>query len=65
LITRKDDCEETVRERFRIYEELTGVLIGFYRTGDYHRIDGALPPERIWSAIQAILEPVLAPAGHI
>jgi adenylate kinase len=60
LITRKDDCKETVLERFRTYERLTGPLIDFYRRGDYHRVDGTGAPDQIWRAIRELLQPVFA-----
>ena len=60
LITRKDDCEETVRERFRTYEQLTGPLIEFYKSGDYVRIDGTSVPDQIWREIRGALEPAMA-----
>jgi adenylate kinase len=63
LIRRKDDAEETVLERFRTYEELTGPLIGFYRGGDYHRIDGTRAPGEIRAEIVEMLEPELADAA--
>jgi adenylate kinase len=56
LLSRKDDREETVIERFRTYERLTGPLIEFYRSGDYHRFDGAREPGHIWKDIRACLE---------
>jgi adenylate kinase len=61
LITRKDDCEETVQERFRTYEQLTGPLIDFYRNGDYHRVDGTGGPDQIWLEVREMLQPVLVP----
>ena len=64
LMTRKDDCEETVMERFRTYERLTGPLIGFYRNGDYHRVDGTRAPDRIWPEIREMLHPALASVEH-
>jgi adenylate kinase len=64
LITRKDDREETVLERFRTYDQLTGPLIEFYQGGDYHRIDGTRMPDQIWVDIRELLQPLLASA-HI
>lgn len=46
LITRADDNEETVMERFRVYEEQTAPLIVYYgREGIIHDIDATLPIE--------------------
>lgn len=62
LMRRKDDSEETVLERFRTYEQLTGPLIDFYRNGDYHRIDGTRSPDEIWQDIAVLLVPAYAEA---
>ena len=35
LFTRKDDTEETVRERLRAYNELTNPVMDYYRSGNY------------------------------
>jgi adenylate kinase len=46
LITRADDNEETVRERFRVYEEQTAPLIGYYKAkGVVVDIDATMPIE--------------------
>lgn len=46
LITRADDNEETVMERFRVYEEQTAPLIVYYgKEGIIHDIDATLPIE--------------------
>lgn len=51
LSQRADDCEETVRNRLSAYDRITAPLIGFYRAGDYHRIDGAGSPDSVFAAI--------------
>jgi adenylate kinase len=41
LIFREDDREETVRERFKIYQQQTSPLVDFYRsTNRLHLVDG-------------------------
>lgn len=46
LITRPDDTEETVLERFRVYEEQTAPLIVYYgKKGIVKDIDATLPIE--------------------
>ncbi len=46
LVQRPDDTEATVRERFRVYEEQTAPLIGYYREkGIVESVDGTLPIE--------------------
>jgi len=44
LITRADDNEETVRERFRVYEDQTAPLIDFYKAkGIVTDVDATMP----------------------
>lgn len=56
LITRPDDNEETVLERFRVYEEQTAPLIVFYgEKGIVKDIDATMPIEEEADAICAAL----------
>ncbi len=62
LVQRKDDEEETIRKRLRIYHEQTEPLIGFYssRAGlslRYSKIVGVGPLEQIKSQVLAALAP--------
>lgn len=64
LFTRKDDTEETVRERLRAYAELTDPVIAHYRSANYRRIDGTQSPEKVFEEIAATLQSQLvAQAG--
>ncbi|MEG0784022.1 MAG: adenylate kinase [Christensenella sp.] len=46
LITRADDTEQTVRERFRVYEDQTFPLIDYYaKSGIVNNVDGTMPIE--------------------
>ena len=56
LFTRKDDNEETVRERLRAYDQLTDPVIQHYRTGNYHKFDGTRSPEHVFEAIAEVLQ---------
>jgi adenylate kinase len=56
LFTRKDDTEETVRERLRAYNALTDPVIGHYSSGNFHKIDGTQAPERVFEEISGILQ---------
>lgn len=59
LITRADDNEETVRERFRVYEEQTAPLIEFYsKRGLVSNVDGTMPIEEEAAYIVNILKKV-------
>ena len=52
LVTRPDDNEETVLERFRVYEEQTAPLIVFYgEKGIVKDIDATMPIEEEADAI--------------
>ncbi len=56
LLQRKDDYEETIRERLRQYQEQTSPLIEYYQTqGKLHSIDGSGDIKDIYSAIEAVL----------
>ena len=57
LITRPDDNEETVRERFRVYEEQTSPLIEYYtKQGIVTDVDATLPIEEEAELICSILK---------
>jgi len=56
LITRKDDTEETARERLRTYDEQTWPVLAHYRDRNYHLISGDRSPQYILEAIQQVLE---------
>lgn len=57
LIQRPDDNEETVRERFRVYEEQTEPLIRFYaQKGIVRDIDATLPIDEEADVICAVIE---------
>jgi adenylate kinase len=56
LFTRKDDTEETVRERLRAYESLTNPVIDHYRSGNYHHVDGTRSLEIVFGDIAAVLQ---------
>ena len=56
LVQRADDREETVRERLRVYREQTDPVASLYTSrGLLRRIDGAGPPEGVFSAIMTAL----------
>lgn len=57
LIQRPDDNEETVRERFRVYEEQTEPLIRFYnQKGIVRDVDATLPIDEEADIICSIIE---------
>jgi len=59
LITRADDNEQTVRERFRVYEDQTAPLIEFYsRRGLVSNVDGTMPIEEEAAYIVEVLKKV-------
>ena len=59
LITRADDNEGTVRERFRVYEDQTAPLIDFYaKRGLVSNVDGTMPIDEEAAYIVGILKKV-------
>lgn len=64
LFTRKDDNEQTVRERMHAYETLTNPVIEHYRSGNYNRIDGTRAFEQVFEDIAAVLRPEMSILGR-
>lgn len=62
LVTRTDDCEETVRSRLKAYNESTAPLLQYYAGERYLRVDGTKAPDTIEQNLLALLEPLLSPA---
>ena len=62
LIIRKDDSEEVVSERLRMYNDLTRPILAHY--SDYHHIRGDRSPGYIFEEITGILEPVVLGNGR-
>jgi adenylate kinase len=64
LFQRKDDEEDTVNERLRVYEENTRPVLSYYsESGLLRSISAEGPPEEITQRLLAVLEPqVAAPA---
>ncbi len=53
---RDDDKEETVRNRFNVYNEQTSPLIDYYqKSGKLAPVDGAKTPDEVFGAIIALL----------
>jgi adenylate kinase len=55
LARRKDDCEDVIRQRLQAYDKQSAPLIGYYASGEYHRVDGNRTPEQISAEIEARL----------
>lgn len=57
LIQRKDDKEETILERMRVYHEKTQLLIDYYKaSGLMHTVDGDLEVEPLQKVLQKLYE---------
>ena len=57
---RSDDNEETVRNRLAAYRAKTEPIIPYYRErGLLHTIDGTPPPDDVFEAITAVLDPLV------
>jgi adenylate kinase len=64
LVQRSDDTQETIRERLRVYRELTEPLIGYYREkGRYFAVDGAREIEAVFADVAAILDGTMDSSG--
>lgn len=57
LEQRKDDNEETIRQRFEVYQKQTQPLVDYYRSrGVYAEIDGEKPVEEIYARVRQEVE---------
>jgi len=57
LIRRADDNEATIRERMRIYRDLTlGVIEYYEKRGVLKRVDGSGPKDKAFSAIMELVK---------
>ena len=57
LVTRKDDQEDTVRERIRTYDDVTRPVLAHYQDQNYYQIRGDRSPGYIFEEITGILDP--------
>lgn len=56
LERRKDDYEEVIRERLRVYQEKTQPVVDFYReSGSYFEVDGNRSPEEVFHEVEKIV----------
>jgi adenylate kinase len=57
LIQRKDDNEETVRNRLNVYKSAIEPVLSHYEAkGVLRRIDASRPSEEVWAQLKKILE---------
>lgn len=57
LVARRDDREEVVQERLRVYREQTEPLVAFYRDrATFRRVDGNQPAEAVRIAIGGAID---------
>jgi adenylate kinase len=56
LYQRKDDCEETIRDRLGVYHQQTEPVLHYYsEQGKLKRIDGALGRDRVYQEILKLI----------
>lgn len=57
LVQREDDKEETIRDRFHVYEQKTKPILAFYaQRGILHKVDGSgLAPDAVFEKIESIV----------
>ena len=57
LVRRKDDREEVIEERLRVYRDQTLPVIDFYRSsGNYYEVDGNWDPENVYHELRRVVE---------
>jgi adenylate kinase len=65
LIQRKDDTEEVVSERLKVYERQTLPLAEYYRgKGRLHELNGDLPVEPVTVAVFDVIDKAASRATH-
>jgi adenylate kinase len=55
LTTRKDDCEDVIRQRLKAYAELTGPILKWYGPASVSTIDGTLPADKVTAEIERVV----------
>jgi adenylate kinase len=65
LVTRADDCEDTVRARLKAYTASTAPLLNYYAGERYLRVDGTAPPDEIEANLLRQLDAVLAQPAQV
>jgi adenylate kinase len=60
LIHREDDCEISIRERLRAYDEQTGPVLEWFGPARVCRVDGSRAPEQVAAEIEKKLTMVYA-----
>lgn len=59
LSRRKDDYEDVIRERLRVYDKKTQPVVDFYLTsGSYFEVDGNKTPEEVFSEVKKIVSSI-------
>lgn len=59
LSRRKDDYEDVIRERLRVYDKKTQPVVDFYQTsGSYFEVDGNKSPEEVFSEVKKIVSSI-------
>jgi adenylate kinase len=57
LIQRKDDTEEVIRERFKVYNEKTQPLINYYKNeGLLVTVDGTPLPDEVYASVKEVVK---------
>ena len=56
LVRRRDDQPNVVSSRLESYKSWTHPVLEHYRNGNYHRIQGDLAPNEVYSQIEAVLD---------
>jgi len=59
LARRKDDYEDVIRERLRVYDEKTQPVVDYYRSsGAYFEVDGNNSPEDVFTEVSSIVSSI-------
>ena len=59
LARRKDDYEDVIRERLRVYDEKTQPVVNYYESsGSYFEVDGNKTPEEVFVEVSKIVSSI-------
>jgi len=59
VVQRKDDNEDTIRQRLQVYKEQTKPLIDYYRGKNILKmVDGSAETDNVWKSLKVILDEI-------
>ena len=61
LSRRKDDYEDVIRERLRVYDEKTQPVVAYFEnSGAYFAVDGNKSPDEVFTEVEKIVRSIFS-----